>query len=86
MYGLTGVIVHTGSLKGGHYYTYLRVHKQKSNNLDKSCYDESAVYDGDWYLANDSHVDYIAAGKEGIPERISKSSAYLLFYEQLPVV
>ncbi|XP_065906985.1 ubiquitin carboxyl-terminal hydrolase 45-like isoform X2 [Dysidea avara] len=86
LYGLTGVIVHTGSLKGGHYYTYLRVHKQKSNNLDKSCYDESVVYEGDWYLANDSHVDYIAAGKKGIPERISKSSAYLLFYEQLPVV
>lgn len=35
---------------------------------------------GQWYYTSDSHVKMVA------PEEVKKSQAYLLFYEQLPML
>ena len=36
MYALYGVIVHTGSLKGGHYIAYVRVRKKAAEPVNYS--------------------------------------------------
>ena len=40
-YNLAGVVVHTGTAEGGHYYSFIRDRSSKDNN---------------WYLFNDAEV------------------------------
>lgn len=40
-YNLAGVVVHTGTAEGGHYYSFIRDRTSKENN---------------WYLFNDAEV------------------------------
>jgi len=86
LYGLYAVVVHGGSLQGGHYTACVRwrpaVHEQTQvakGNFWK--YDERAANDGEWYYTSDSHVSSRSDFKG-----IAGAQAYLLFYELLPII
>jgi len=86
LYGLYAVVVHGGSLHGGHYTACVRrrrpVHEQVQTPKGHSWrYDEGAAHQGQWYYTSDSHVS-----SQRDFSSIASSQAYLLFYELLPVV
>ena len=86
LYGLYAVVVHGGSLHGGHYTAYVRrrppVHEQvQTPNGNSWRYDERAALQGEWYYTSDSHVS-----SQYNFESVARSQAYLLFYERLPVI
>lgn len=80
--------MHTGTLQSGHYYTYLRTSMttgQMPTKHNIAYYDETASLKGNWYCANDNNITPISETNDGIPVQVSRSSGYLLFYEQLPI-
>lgn len=94
LYGLYAVVVHSGSLHGGHYTAYVR---QRPVQLDQTganqmaqpvnaTYDRKRVYDvkaadnGEWYYTSDSHVSRCRFSE------VQRCQAYLLFYEMLPLI
>ena len=86
LYGLYAVVVHGGSLHGGHYTAYVRrrppVHEQTQTPKGNSWkYDENAALQGKWHYTSDSHVSSRCNF-----ESVATSQAYLLFYERLPVI
>ena len=86
LYTLKGVIVHEGSLQFGHYYTFLRTSKKLPSHYHCNAYhDESLNIEGDWYCANDNSITRVSEAQNNMPAKVARSSAYLLFYEQLPL-
>ena len=86
LYGLYAVVVHGGSLHGGHYTACVRrrptTHEQTQVTKDNSWkYDERAAHQGEWYYTSDSHVS-----SQCDFSRVAGSQAYLLFYELLPII
>ena len=92
MYGLYAVVVHGGSLHGGHYTAYVkrrRLIKDHSALLNYSTdpiqnsfrkYNSKAAEEGKWFYTSDSHTS-------GSPkEQVQGCQAYLLFYERLPMM
>ena len=85
LYGLYAVVVHGGSLHGGHYTANVRrrqpVHEQvQTPKGDSWKYDERAAHQGDWYHISDSYVS-----SRSTFSSVVGSQAYLLFYELLPI-
>ena len=94
MYGLYAVVVHSGSLHGGHYTAFVRqrpvrLEQSAANDIAQpvnAAYDQKRVYDtrtannGEWYYTSDSHVSRCRFSE------VQKCQAYLLFYEMLPLV
>ena len=95
MYGLYAVVVHSGSLHGGHYTAYVRQRPiqvadqslvNQINQPVNAAYDLKRVYDvkaadeGEWYYTSDSHVSRCRFSE------VQRCQAYLLFYEMLPLV
>ena len=94
MYGLYAVVVHSGSLQGGHYTAYVRqrpvltdqsvanqiAHPVNAAYDQKRVYDVKAADDGEWYYTSDSHVSRCQFSE------VQRCQAYLLFYEMLPLV
>ena len=84
LYGLYGVVVHGGSLHGGHYTACVRQRPSRKNlskqpEVCQETYDAKAAEDGQWYHTSDSHVS--TSRFDGV----KGCQAYLLFYEMLPV-
>uniref|UniRef100_A0A2K6V568 Ubiquitin carboxyl-terminal hydrolase n=1 Tax=Saimiri boliviensis boliviensis TaxID=39432 RepID=A0A2K6V568_SAIBB len=85
LYGLYGIVEHSGSMRGGHYTAYVRVrtpsrklleHITKKKNVPglKEADSESA---GQWVHISDTYVQVV-------PEsRALSAQAYLLFYERV---
>uniref|UniRef100_F7I2C6 Ubiquitin carboxyl-terminal hydrolase n=1 Tax=Callithrix jacchus TaxID=9483 RepID=F7I2C6_CALJA len=85
LYGLYGIVEHSGSMRGGHYTAYVRVrtpsrklteHITKKKNVPglKEADSESA---GQWVHVSDTYV-------QAVPEsRALSAQAYLLFYERV---
>ena len=63
-YKLYAIINHTGSLNGGHYYSYV-----------KNLKDDNKTFDDQWICCNDSRVNNISN-----EEAMSSNNAYILFY------
>jgi len=96
LYGLYGVVVHSGSLRGGHYTAYVRQRPAPMQNDQlmvnhnvqpvNAAYEQKRVYDvkaaesGEWYYTSDSHVSRCRFSE------VQRCQAYLLFYEMLPLV
>ena len=94
LYGLYAVVVHSGSLHGGHYTAYVRqrpvqtdqsvanriAHPVNAAYDQKRVYDVKAADDGEWYYTSDSHVSRCRFSE------VQRCQAYLLFYEMLPLV
>ena len=66
-YKLHGIINHTGSMNGGHYYSYV-----------KSLKEDNKTFDEQWLCCNDSRVNNISN-----EEAMSSQNAYMLFYSIL---
>lgn len=67
MYSLCGVVVHSGSLGGGHYTAYIRVPSGSSTNESD---------EGRWVYTSDTmtrHVEW---------DEVKRAQAYILFYER----
>ncbi|XP_071074708.1 ubiquitin carboxyl-terminal hydrolase 45 isoform X2 [Dasypus novemcinctus] len=85
LYGLYGVVEHSGSMRGGHYTAYVKVRTPSRNLLEhstgkkniqglKESDSESA---GQWFHVSDTYVQMV-------PEsRALSAQAYLLFYERI---
>ncbi|XP_037699539.1 ubiquitin carboxyl-terminal hydrolase 45 isoform X2 [Choloepus didactylus] len=85
LYGLYGVVEHSGSMRGGHYTAYVKVRTPSRNLLEhttgkknihglKESESESA---GQWVHVSDTYVQVV-------PEsRVLSAQAYLLFYERI---
>ncbi|XP_058516512.1 ubiquitin carboxyl-terminal hydrolase 45 isoform X3 [Ochotona princeps] len=85
LYGLYGIVEHSGSMRGGHYSAYVKVRtpsRKLSEHITgkksvpdlKECDSESA---GQWIHVSDIHVQVV-------PEsRALNAQAYLLFYERI---
>ena len=63
-YKLRSIINHTGSINGGHYYSYV-----------KKLQDDNKTFDDNWVCCNDSQVNNITN-----EEAMSSQNAYMLFY------
>ena len=63
-YKLHGIINHSGSINGGHYYSYV-----------KSLKEDNKTFDDQWIVCNDSRVNTISE-----EEAMSSQNAYILFY------
>ncbi|XP_067663921.1 ubiquitin carboxyl-terminal hydrolase 38-like isoform X1 [Haliotis asinina] len=91
IYGLTAVIVHSGtSSECGHYYCYARHSALKS--MDTVC-DEVQLAGGEgdidfmqekWYLCNDSRVSYANYNSfSTVSKRFMKDTPYVLMYRRI---
>ncbi|XP_059317764.1 ubiquitin carboxyl-terminal hydrolase 2-like [Lycium ferocissimum] len=68
-YHLIGVVVHSGTMRGGHYVAYVRGGPKITGK------DENAE-DFAWYYASDSRVREVSL------EEVLRADAYILFYEE----
>lgn len=73
-YCLVGIVVHSGSMKGGHYVAYIRGGKKNLRNDDGGGQGEE---DYTWYYASDEYVHEVSW------REVLSSQAYILFYEQI---
>lgn len=64
-------MVHSGSMKNGHYVAYIRGNKKNMMMNDAGGGD-----DYKWYYASDEHVHEVSWSE------VLSSQAYILFYEQ----
>ncbi|CAN4107156.1 unnamed protein product [Withania somnifera] len=68
-YHLIGVVVHSGTMRRGHYVAYVRG-APKITGKDENAEDFA------WYYAGDAHVCEVSL------EEVLRSEAYILFYEE----
>ncbi|XP_069462500.1 ubiquitin carboxyl-terminal hydrolase 45 isoform X2 [Ambystoma mexicanum] len=85
LYGLYGIVEHSGSLRGGHYAAYVKIRMAARKSLEhmvsnknvQGLKDSAEAQAGQWVYVSDTHV-------QTVPEsRVLNSQAYLLFYERL---
>uniref|UniRef100_A0A4W4FJB7 Ubiquitin carboxyl-terminal hydrolase n=1 Tax=Electrophorus electricus TaxID=8005 RepID=A0A4W4FJB7_ELEEL len=81
LYGLYGIVEHSGSMRGGHYTAYVKVRapQRKSEQSRNHTGSREAISapPGQWVYVSDTSV-------QTVPEsRVLNSQAYLLFYEEL---
>ncbi|KAM6185674.1 ubiquitin carboxyl-terminal hydrolase 45 [Rhynchocyon petersi] len=85
LYGLYGVVEHSGSMKGGHYTAYVKVRTPSKNLLEHvtgkknlpGLAESESESTGQWFHVSDAHVQMV-------PEsRALSAQAYLLFYERI---
>ena len=87
LYGLYGVVVHGGSLHGGHYTACVRQRPLKKSlstqpttvTAEHQTYNAKAAEEGQWHYISDAHVSPTTF------DQVEGCQAYLLFYEMLPV-
>ena len=72
-YDLNGVVVHGGTLNGGHYSAFVK--RQSNNRQQLAVMDNNNQQDGQWIYMSDSRVRI--ATKE---EALERKGAYILFY------
>lgn len=75
-YELYGVINHTGTMQGGHYYSFIKkplLNNMKINNTDTET--KTSSFNNQWICCNDSQVSNISD-----TEALSSQYAYILFY------
>lgn len=91
LYGLTGVIVHSGTSSDcGHYYCYARhaqpVSPEQADSLIRSEEEEDDLdfLQDKWYLFNDSRVSTANYNNfSSVTQRFNKDTAYVLVYKKL---
>ncbi|XP_043857291.1 ubiquitin carboxyl-terminal hydrolase 45 isoform X3 [Dromiciops gliroides] len=85
LYGLYGIVEHSGSMRGGHYTAYVKVRTTSKKPLDhvvgnKNIHglkETTGASAGQWVHVSDTHVQLV-------PEsRALNAQAYLLFYERI---
>ncbi|KAK3534721.1 hypothetical protein QTP86_023770 [Hemibagrus guttatus] len=81
LYGLYGIVEHSGSMRGGHYTAYVKVRtpqrKCEQHRSQSGCREAVSAPLGQWVYVSDTSV-------QTVPEsRVLNSQAYLLFYEEL---
>ncbi|KAK8704810.1 hypothetical protein V6N13_048422 [Hibiscus sabdariffa] len=69
IYSLVGVVVHSGTMRGGHYIAYVRVGEKRKGT-------DTEHVGSEWYYASDQHV------RQASIEEVLRCEAYILFYEQ----
>ncbi|KAM4771041.1 ubiquitin carboxyl-terminal hydrolase 45 [Rhinophrynus dorsalis] len=84
LYGLYGIVVHTGSMREGHYTAYVKVRvpsrkgtENISNKNSAGLKDVPIMSSSQWVYVSDTHVQMVSES------RVLSSQAYLLFYERL---
>ncbi|KAI9364374.1 hypothetical protein DFJ73DRAFT_809061 [Zopfochytrium polystomum] len=78
MYRLTGIVVHAGSLFGGHYVAYVRRTAFLSDAFETAG-SAGAPADPEWLYISDTSV------RGSSWDEVSKAQAYLLFYQRIDV-
>uniref|UniRef100_A0A4W4FLI6 Ubiquitin carboxyl-terminal hydrolase n=1 Tax=Electrophorus electricus TaxID=8005 RepID=A0A4W4FLI6_ELEEL len=80
LYGLYGIVEHSGSMRGGHYTAYVKVRApQRKSEQSRNHTGKERLFapPGQWVYVSDTSV-------QTVPEsRVLNSQAYLLFYEEL---
>ncbi|XP_074166327.1 ubiquitin carboxyl-terminal hydrolase 45 isoform X3 [Sminthopsis crassicaudata] len=84
LYGLYGIVEHSGSMRGGHYTAYVKVRTSKKsldhvvgNKNIHGLKETTGASTGQWVHVSDTHVQMV-------PEsRALNAQAYLLFYERI---
>lgn len=97
MYSLYGVVIHGGSMRGGHYTAYVRVRSEvQLERLTCNKVTESETIDSDAEHIKTRSFDYTSMENsqwyyisdtlvnKASADDVSQSQAYLLFYERLP--
>ncbi|XP_042517711.1 ubiquitin carboxyl-terminal hydrolase 2-like [Macadamia integrifolia] len=69
-YHLLGVVVHSGTMQGGHYIAYVRGNKRRERT-------EHFSGESTWYYTSDSYVREVSLAE------VLRSEAYILFYEKI---
>ncbi|XP_075453633.1 ubiquitin carboxyl-terminal hydrolase 45 isoform X3 [Ascaphus truei] len=85
LYGLYGIVEHSGSMRGGHYAAYVKIRMPSKkingnvagNKNSTGLKDGVGAASGQWVYVSDTHVQMVSES------RVLSSQAYLLFYERL---
>lgn len=98
MYSLYGVVIHGGSMRGGHYTAYVRVRTEiqldriRTSNSETETTDNDVIHHEqqqhlfDYSSTENSQWYYISDShvSKASGDDVLQSQAYLLFYEKLP--
>ena len=87
LYGLRGIVDHSGGMFGGHYVAHVniadwnvKISFARENGTCKSPYsNRKSALPEEWYTISDSHISNTNH------DRVFSSQAYILFYERLPL-
>ncbi|KAF6135776.1 hypothetical protein GIB67_028632 [Kingdonia uniflora] len=71
-YRLVGAVVHSGTMRGGHYVAYVRGGKKARKKEDVESQEGFR-----WFYASDIHVREVSL------EEVLRCEAYILFYEKI---
>ena len=85
VYGLCGVVVHSGlSSDAGHYYCYARHCKHRETPASDDRSDDVDYFEDRWFLFNDARVTFTSFSSfSDVTRRFVQDTPYLLFYTKL---
>uniref|UniRef100_A0A3B4FSS7 Ubiquitin carboxyl-terminal hydrolase n=1 Tax=Pundamilia nyererei TaxID=303518 RepID=A0A3B4FSS7_9CICH len=75
LYGLYGIVEHSGTMRSGHYTAYVKVRPECPQPSSNGLTDEPSR--GSWFHISDTSVQPVSESK------VQSCQAYLLFYERL---
>ena len=70
-YRLLGIVEHLGTMRGGHYVSYVRASGKSRGKTEKE--NSGSI----WYHASDAYV------REASLDEVLRCEAYILFYEKI---
>lgn len=77
LYGLYGIVEHSGTMRSGHYTAYVKVRPDSITSSSHDKQGDAELPRGSWFHISDTSVQPVSESK------VQSCQAYLLFYERI---